>query len=80
MLKHWVDAHFYDFELPDGHLMDKLESFLSDVESGGKSMGKWVDNIRKKIYLKVTFKELQRNRRFEKHISKKLTFYISKCK
>ena len=55
MLKHWVDAHFYDFELPDGHLMDKLESFLSDVESGGKSMGKWVDNIRKKIYLKVTF-------------------------
>ena len=52
VIKHWVDQHFYDFEQPDGHLIDKLEVFLN--ECSGKAMHKWVDGIRKKIYLRVS--------------------------
>ena len=54
VIKHWVDQHFYDFEQPDGHLIDKLEVFLN--ECSGKAMHKWVDGIRKKIYLRVSAK------------------------
>ena len=50
MLRHWVDQHWYDFEM-DANLLNRLNVFLDGVK--GKAMKKWVESITKIITRKV---------------------------
>ena len=50
VLRHWVDQHWYDFEM-DKDLQTKFVSFLDSVK--GKAMKKGADTIHKIISRKV---------------------------
>ncbi|CAD5123376.1 DgyrCDS11732 [Dimorphilus gyrociliatus] len=56
VLKHWVDQHWYDFEM-NQELLKKLENFLGS--SKDKSMSKWLENVKKVLQRKREQREVK---------------------